>query len=130
MVIAITPMDHCALIIPQRRMYSDIRKMFPDASSILVSSGVSAVVSPRKDSHEVPQEQVHVMPQRRTRRGVSTTMTKKKERKTSELYDRRSVIGRPQDETLVGVTVNSASGSCKRRHGQRLYFFSLKLDIS
>lgn len=54
MVIAITPMDGCALILPQRQMYSDIHEMFPDASSIVLSSGVREIwVEKGKERNEI-----------------------------------------------------------------------------
>lgn len=91
MVIAIMPLENCAVILPQRRMYSDIKEIFPDATSIQVSSWVPPADPPRIKSEESVTEEsikqeIHSTPNRRQTRG-STVWGKQRKEKAPILSD-------------------------------------------
>ncbi|KAG8163896.1 hypothetical protein KVR01_005814 [Diaporthe batatas] len=123
MVIALTPMDGCALILPQRRMYADIQGLFPDATSILLSSGVPDAVR-RRGLQKAPVEQVNLKPQLRAGRGIRERKDKVKEKEPCYFEPWQRVPGlsrHGKTAILVEITTNS-SGTRRRRHPQSRYY--------
>lgn len=121
MVIAITPMDGCALILPQRRMYSDMQKIFPDASSILLGSGVAEATFPHMGSQKVSAEQVDP----RSKRAMREIWDKKGKGKEMSPYRPCQWVprfGGQEEKHLAVDNTTSASGTLRRRREQTRYY--------
>lgn len=127
MVIAIIPMDRCALILPQRRMYSDIKDLLPDATRILVSSGVPSGVGRRKKPQKVFQEQVNFNPQRRNKRCTSDRTKREKEHRLPVIHEQGLEVSKQEGETSLGIVMKSASRTSRRRPAQIQYLLPLRL---
>lgn len=127
MVIAIIPMDRCALILPQRRMYTDIKDLLPDVTSILISSGVPSGVRRRKKPQKVFQEQVNFNTQRRNKTCASDRTRREKELCLPVIQEQEPEVSKQERETSLGIVMKSASETCRRRPAQIQYLLPLRL---